>query len=108
VVTQHSHILFHGGAPVGIGESGANRGGDRGGSWSSVGCQNQWIDGTENSNQATCHHLVDVAGVAWRTGGTPMAQSRNEPAGWGDRWIDPPVTVVNAGGVGEACRVGCR
>jgi hypothetical protein len=50
VVGQQGHILLlHSATLVGIDESSANRGGDKGGSQSSVRREHQPVDGAENT-----------------------------------------------------------
>jgi hypothetical protein len=66
VVGQQGRILLHGPTPVGVGEGGANGGGDRGGvRWSSgrVGGQDQPVDRTDTGDM-TSHHGGCVSGVA--------------------------------------------
>jgi hypothetical protein len=55
--------MLHSTTPVGIGEGSANRGGNRGGIQRSDGCQDQSVDGTENSGRTTSHYRVNVVGV---------------------------------------------
>jgi hypothetical protein len=68
VVGQEGRVLLlYSASPVGVDESGANRGGDRGGirwSGSRISCQDQPVDRSKNAGGAPGHHRVDVPGVA--------------------------------------------
>jgi hypothetical protein len=83
--------------PVGVGEGGANGGGDRGGVRRSVSGQDQSVDRAENADCAVSHHRVAVDGdrvVHMRFG----AGRR----GVGSRGSGLLAAVVDEGGVGEA------
>jgi hypothetical protein len=63
VVGQQGRVLLHSTTPVGVDEGSANGGGDRGGVWRSVSCQDQPVDGAKNVGCVASHHRVDVPEV---------------------------------------------
>jgi hypothetical protein len=77
LVSGERGIRSHVWSANGIGESGANRGGHRGGVRRSVGSEYQLIDGAENDSRTTSHHRVDMTRVTVDGG----ARCRGKSAG---------------------------
>jgi hypothetical protein len=131
VVGQQGRVL-HSATPVGVGEGGANGGGDRGRVRRSVSRQDQLVDGVENASCAVSHHRLDMPGVAVdgnrvvhgrrcgpvgcqepregpsRGGGRRGQGRRSEPRSssvsvGGGRGSGLLVVVVDKSEVGEAC-----
>jgi hypothetical protein len=100
-------LLLHSVSLVWVGESGMNRGGDRGGirwSGSHIICQDQLVDSSKNASGVPGHHRVDVPGVTvdgdrvvhWWLG----VVCRDV----GGRRRGRLTAVIDDGGVGEAHR----
>jgi hypothetical protein len=87
VVGQQGRVL-HSATPVGVGEGGANGGGDRGRARRSVSRQDQPVDGAENAGCTVSHHRVDVPGVAV-DGNRVVHGRRCGPAGRQEPWEGP-------------------
>jgi hypothetical protein len=92
---------------VWVGESGANRGGNRGGIWwsgSRISCQDQPVDRSKNAGDTPGHHRVDVPGVTMDVDRVIHRWLRVVCRDVGGRGRGRLATVIYDGGVSEAHR----